>query len=103
MKMKIDTPLSRLYNVAEFFFGDFGSGVSEYLDLVNSTIDKEYSSDEDAAVKEAFKRYLGFEDPLYFSTGICEMLTAGFGHCDNYGYFEFPLPAKFINQFLVRK
>ncbi len=96
--MKIDTPLSRLYNVAEFFFGD---GVTSHLDLVNSVIDQEYSSAEDADVKEAFKRYLDFEDPLYFSTGICETLTAGFGHCNDYGYFEFPLPAKFINLFLV--
>ena len=26
-----------------------------------------------------------------FSTGICELTTAGFGRCDSSGYFEYPL------------
>lgn len=26
-----------------------------------------------------------------FSTGICELTTAGYGRCDSSGYFEYPL------------
>jgi RNA polymerase sigma-70 factor (ECF subfamily) len=48
-------------------------------------------------------RYLECKETLYFSTGICEMLTAGFGGCDEYGYFKYPLPAKFIDDFLAAK
>lgn len=98
--MKIDTPLARLYNVAEYFFGN---EASEHLDIVNDAIDHVYCNHDDADVREAFKRYLECKETLYFSTGICEMLTAGFGGCDEYGYFKYPLPAKFIDQFLVEK
>ena len=94
--MKIDTPLARLYNVAEYFFGD---QASEHFDIVNEAIDHVYCDHGDADVREAFKRYLEGKEKLYFSTGICEMLTAGFGVCDHNGYFEFPLPGKFIDQF----
>ena len=30
-------------------------------------------------------------EPPAFSTGICGSLTAGYGKCDEYGYFEYPL------------
>ena len=98
--MKIDTPLARLYNVAEYFFGE---QASEHLDIVNEAIDHVYCNHDDADVREAFKRYLEGKEKLYFSTGICEMLTAGFGKCNDYGYFEFPLPGKFIDDFLAAK
>lgn len=39
---------------------------------------------------EAMRRYLSGEKPFY-STGICESLTCGYGKLDEYGYFEFPL------------
>lgn len=98
--MKIDNPSARLYNVAEYFFGE---QASEHLDIVNEAIDHVYCNHEDADVREAFHRYLAGKEKLFFSTGICEMLTAGFGHCNEHGYFEFPLPGKFIDDFLVTK
>ena len=30
-------------------------------------------------------------EPPSFSKGICGSITAGYGRCDSYGYFEFPL------------
>lgn len=98
--MKIDNPSVRLYNVAEYFFDEHAS---EHLDNVDEAIDHIYCNHEDADVREAFHRYLECKEKLYFSTGICEMLTAGFGKCDEYGYFEFPLPGKFIDDFLNTK
>lgn len=41
-------------------------------------------------VIEAYRRFNNGEIP-YFSTGICESITAGFGECDEYGYFQYPL------------
>ena len=95
--MKIDTPLSRLYNVAEYFFGD---QASKHLEIVNEAIDHVYCDAEDADIREAFRLYLECKEKLYCSTGICEMLTAGFGGCDEHGYFTYPLPAKFIDKYL---
>lgn len=43
---------------------------------------------------EAIRRFKAGETPC-FSTGICESVTAGYGDCDFYGYWEFPLP---VNQ-----
>lgn len=40
---------------------------------------------------EAMCRYFAGEEPT-FSTGICGVLTAGYGECCEYGYWEFPLP-----------
>lgn len=92
---RIDTPVARRYNVAEYFFND---EATQYLDLVEEAIDHVYWNHDDRDVREAFKRYLR-GDLLTFSTGICESLTAGFGKCNDYGYWEYPLPAKFIDQF----
>jgi hypothetical protein len=41
---------------------------------------------------------------LGFSTGVCGSLTCGYGKCDEYGYWEFPLPAekyRYINMYLL--
>ena len=92
---KIDTPAARRYNAAEYFFGD---EATQYLDLVEEAVNHMYSNHDEHDVREAFKRYLR-GDLLYFSSGICECLTAGFGKCNDYGYWEFPLPAKFVDQF----
>lgn len=93
--MRIDTPSARLYNVAEYFFGD---EASQYLELVEDAINHVYCSRDDAAVREAFTRYLQ-GDKLTFSSGICEGLTAGFGECNCHGYWEFPLPMNFVDHF----
>ena len=53
----------------------------------------QYNSMPDNQV-EAFRRFESGEKPSY-STGICESITAGYGKCDYYGYFEFPL---YVNQ-----
>lgn len=39
---------------------------------------------------EAQRRWKTGENPS-FSTGICEMVTAGYGAIDQYGYFQYPL------------
>lgn len=39
---------------------------------------------------EAIRRFEAGEKPSY-SNGICESVTAGYGECDFYGYWEFPL------------
>ena len=93
--MRIDNIQARRYNVAEYFFND---EATQYLDLVEEAVDHVYLNHEDRDVREAFKRYLR-GDLLMFSTGICESLTAGFSKCNDYGYWEYPLPAKFIEQF----
>lgn len=49
---------------------------------------REGLSDEACAALDKLQRG---EAPA-FSTGICESLTAGYGKCDGYGYFEYPLP-----------
>lgn len=92
---RIDSPSARRYNVAEYFFGD---EATEYLELVEDAIDHVFNTRDDADVREAFTRYLR-GDKLTFSMGICEGTTAGFGECDNYGYWEYPLPMNFIDRF----
>ena len=92
---RIDTPACRRYNVAEYFFGD---EASQYLDLVEQAVDHVFSNHDDADIREAFKRYLR-GDKMSFSSGICEDTTGGFGECDYYGYWEFPLPMNFIDRF----
>lgn len=96
---RIDTPLARRYNVAEYFFSD---RATENYNLVEEAVYHVYADAEHRHVKTAFERYLSGE-ALYFSTGICECLTAGFGECDYYGYFEFPLPMDFVDRFFVEK
>lgn len=98
LKMRIDNSYSRLYNVAEYFFGIDGCN---HLDRVNEAIDHVYSSKEDADIRGGFLRYLQGEK-LTFSTGVCELLTCGFGECNEYGYFEFPLPGDFIQTYLAK-
>jgi hypothetical protein len=87
---------SRRYDVAEYFFGE---EATEHLDLVEAAVDHVYADHHDTEVREAFKRYLR-GDRLTFSTGICESLTAGFGECNHYGYFEYPMPSNFVEKFL---
>ena len=87
---------SRRYDVAEYFFDE---EATEHLDLVEAALDHVYTDRSDIDIREAFKRYLR-GDKLWFSSGICETLTAGFGECNHYGYWEFPLPSKFIETFL---
>ena len=94
--MRIENASARLYNVAEYIFGD---KATERLDEVADAVDQLYCDQEDADMREAFHRYLACNEALYFSSGICESLTSGFGKCSELGYFEFPLPAKFIDQF----
>ncbi len=50
----------------------------------------QYEEQHQIASNEAYRRYRNGEAPS-FSTGICEFLTAGYGHLDAYGYYEFPL------------
>lgn len=92
---RIDTPAARRYNVAEYLFDD---EASQYLDLVEEAVNHVFADSSEADVREAFTRYLR-GDRLSFSSGICESLTAGFGEINNYGYWEYPLPAKFIDRF----
>ena len=87
---------SRRYDVAEYFFGD---EATEHLELVEAAVDHVYADHHDAEVREAFKRYLRGER-LTFSSGICETTTSGFGECNHYGHFEFPLPSNFVERFL---
>ena len=47
-----------------------------------------------AAHKEAIRLFKSGEKPCY-STGVCDQLTCGYGVLDKYGYWEFPLPAKY--------
>lgn len=49
--------------------------------------DDEFEDNKHIAIK-MFKE--GYE--YTFSNGICESMTAGYGRCDGYGYFEYPLP-----------
>ena len=54
-------------------------------------------SDEKYKSNKEYATYLYIvmgENPTY-STSICGSLTAGYGRCDVYGYWEFPLP---VNQ-----
>lgn len=49
--------------------------------------DEDYEANKDMArLKLLMFKY----EPMY-STGICGSITAGYGRCDEYGYFEFPL------------
>jgi hypothetical protein len=41
-------------------------------------------------IAKAYKFYSQGISPTY-STGICGLVTAGYGELDCYGYFEFPL------------
>lgn len=93
--MTIDSTSARLYNVAEYFFGD---EATQYLELVQDAIDHVYSQHEHLNIREAFSRYLR-GDKLTFSSGICEGLTSGFGECNDYGYWEYPLPMDFVDRF----
>ena len=92
---RIDNISARRWNAAEYFFKD---EAAEYLDLVEEAIDHVFCNSDESVVREAFKRYLR-GDVLYFSSGICETLTAGYGKIDQYGYWEFPLPSNFVDQF----
>ncbi len=87
---------ARRYDVAEYFFHD---EATEHLELVEAAIDHVYVDKDDAHFREAFRRYLR-GDKVTFSLGICESTTAGFGACDHYGYWEFPLPGQFIEEYL---
>ena len=60
-----------------------------HTDTLN-LFEQAYEDGLDESVLEAYKRYGKGEKPTW-STGICESLTAGYGKCDDYGYFEFPL------------
>ena len=95
----IDTPAARKYNVAEYFFD---TNASQYIDLVEDAISHVFCDQKDHGTREAFSRYLSGEK-IGFSRGICECLTAGFGECDDYGYWEFSLPMDFVNQFYGTK
>lgn len=90
---KIDTPSARLYNIAEYFFED---EASEHISLVKEAIVHMFPEDND--IHEAFSRYLDGKK-LFFSSGICESLTAGYGELNESGYWEFPLPLDFVDQF----
>lgn len=50
-------------------------------------------SDEDYETNKDMARLklLMFGNTPSFSKGICDSITAGYGRCDEYGYFEFPL------------
>jgi hypothetical protein len=87
--------LSRKYDIAEYFFDD---EATQYLDYVDEAIDEVFSVDLKTA--NALKKYRDGEK-FYLSTGIGEEITAGFGTLDEYGYFEFPLPANFVKKFLI--
>lgn len=50
----------------------------------------EYSEDQ----KEAIRRFKAGEKP-YYSSGIDESITCGYGDLDDYGFWEFPLPDKY--------
>lgn len=100
--MKIDNIVARKYNLAEYFFDE---DASTYFDLVEAAIDEIYNKtgrDEDRKVGEAFTRYLAGEK-VWFSTGICGNLTAGFGKVSPTGYFDYPLPTNFVKSFLESK
>lgn len=91
----LNNPFARRYEVAEFFFGE---EADKYLDLVDIAVEQFFvENKDDTHYGIAFQRFLQM-DTVYFSSGICETLTAGFGKLDGNGYFEFPLPSKFIKQ-----
>lgn len=92
---RIDNGAARRWNVAEYFFND---DAGKYIDLVEEAVDHVFCNYDEWSVREAFKRYLR-GDPIYFSSGICDTLTGGFGKIDQYGYWEFPMPSNFVDQF----
>lgn len=50
-----------------------------------------------AAEAKALKRFFAGEVPC-FSTGIDDLITAGYGRLDDHGFWQYPLPWFFICQ-----
>ena len=91
--------LSQHWDVAEYFFND---EASEHFDLIFEAIDHVYNTEEDYDIRVALTKYATGNIPNH-SSGICETHTAGYGKLDENGYWEFPLPANFVERFLSFK
>ena len=62
-------------------------------------IEERFEREQDEYVHEvALERYRSGDTSYRFSTGICELMTAGYGELDGYGYFEYPLT---VNQYTL--
>ncbi len=69
--------------------------VNQIREELNMKLKEFYSADMSdeqyyANMNKAYQRYESGEIPQY-SKGICESITAGYGKCDAYGYWEYPL------------
>ena len=55
-------------------------------------IEERFEREQDEYVREvAIERYRSGDTSYDFSTGICGLVTAGYGELDDNGYFEYPL------------
>ena len=95
--------IAQKWDVAEYLLGDgaaiaFAGDGSEVETAINQT----FTDEGDADIRRALMLYSEGKVPQH-SSGICETHTAGYGKLDENGYWEFPLPANFVERFLSFK
>jgi hypothetical protein len=88
----------RRYDLAEYFFNE---EAGQNLDLVEEAILSAFYTDSvNTPYGDALFRYLGGEK-VQIANSLFDQQTAGFGRLDEYGLFEFPLPAPFFKKYVV--